>query len=138
MVSLNFLMFLCVLIFSEDIVDQKIREILIESILEGKVSIRILNDMKLKKQHTNLFRSFWTKANTKTSGEHFVINYRSCLCDSWKPSLLSFLIFNWRTFSRRATARWWRQWAKNQVLNNQNLRNRCCQIVRRSICIGWI
>lgn len=51
-------MFLCVLIFSEDIVDQKIREILIESILEGKVSIRILNDMKLKKQHTNLFRSF--------------------------------------------------------------------------------
>ena len=58
MVSLNFLMFLCVLIFSEDIVDQKIREILIESILEGKVSIRILNDMKLKKQHTNLFRSF--------------------------------------------------------------------------------
>lgn len=49
MVSLNFLMFLCVLIFSEDIVDQKIREILIESILEGKVSIRILNDMKLTK-----------------------------------------------------------------------------------------
>lgn len=42
-------MFLCVLIFSEDIVDKKIREILIESILEGKVSIRILNDMKLTK-----------------------------------------------------------------------------------------
>ena len=49
MVRLNFLMFLCVLVFSEDIVDQRICEILIESILEGKVRIRIFNDMKLTK-----------------------------------------------------------------------------------------
>ena len=38
---------------------------------------------------------------------------------------LTLVIFNWRTFSRRVTARWWRQWAKNQVLTNQNWRNRC-------------
>ena len=45
-----------------------------------------------------------------------------CLCDNWKPSSLHDLVFNWRTFSRRITARWWRQWAKNQVLTNQNSR----------------
>ena len=31
-----------------------------------------------------------------------------CLCDNWKPSLLHLLIFDWRTFSRRVTARWWK------------------------------
>ena len=41
---------------------------------------------------------------------------------------------NWRTFSRRVTARWWCQWAKNQVPTNQNSRNRWCQIVRGTIC----
>ena len=37
---------------------------------------------------------------------------------------------DWRTFSRRVTAPWWRQWAKSQVLTNQNSKNRWCQIVR--------
>ena len=45
------------------------------------------------------------------------------------------LIFNWRTFSRRGTPRWWRQWAKNLELTNQNSRNRWSQIVIRTICI---
>ena len=56
-----------------------------------------------------------------------------CLCDNWKPSFLHLLIFDWRTFSRRTTARWWRQSAKNQVSINQNPRNRRCHIVRRTI-----
>ena len=43
------------------------------------------------------------------------------------------LAFDWRTFSRQVTARWWRQSAKNQVSTNQNSRNRWCLIVRRTI-----
>ena len=58
---------------------------------------------------------------------------RGCLCGNGKPSFLPLHIFNWRSFSRRVTARWWRQWAKNEVLTNQNSRNRSCQIVRRTI-----
>ena len=46
------------------------------------------------------------------------------LCDNWKPSFLLRLLFNWRTFSRRVPARWLRQSAKNQVLINQNSKNR--------------
>ena len=64
-----------------------------------------------------------------------ILMLRGCLCDNLKPSFLTLLIINWRTFSRRVTARWWRQWAKNQVLTNHNSRNRCCQILRRTI---WI
>ena len=62
-------------------------------------------------------------------------NHRGCLCDNWESSFLPLLILDWRTFSRRLTARWWRQWAKNQVPTNQNSRNRRCLIVRRTICI---
>ena len=58
---------------------------------------------------------------------------RGCLYDNCTPSLLP-LIFDWRTFSRRVTARWWGQSAKNQVSTNQNSRNRWCLIVRRTIC----
>ena len=29
-----------------------------------------------------------------------------CLCDSWKTSPFPLVIFDWRTFSRRVTARW--------------------------------
>ena len=61
---------------------------------------------------------------------HF--RWRECLCDNWKPSFLPFL--DCRTFSRRVTARRWRQSAKNQVSTNQNSRNRWCLIVRRTIC----
>ena len=71
------------------------------------------------------------------------IYIRGCLCDIWKPSFLPLLIFDWCTFSRRVTARWWRQWVKNQVLTNQNSRNRWCLIVRRIIweahlCQSWL
>ena len=52
----------------------------------------------------------------------------------WKPSFLPFLIFDWRTFSRRVTACWWSQSAKNQVSTNQNWRNRWCHIASRTIC----
>ena len=62
-------------------------------------------------------------------------NHRGCLCDNWKPSFLPLLILDWRTFSRRVTALWWRQWAENQVSTNQNSRNRWwCLIVKRTIC----
>ena len=44
------------------------------------------------------------------------------------------LRFKWHTFSRWVTARWSCQRAKNQVLTNQNSRNRWGQIVRRTIC----
>ena len=64
--------------------------------------------------------------------------YWGCLCENWKPSFLPLLIFNWRTFSRRATACWWRQWVKDQVLTNQNSSNRWSQIVRQTICINAI
>ena len=58
---------------------------------------------------------------------------RGCLCGNWKSSFLRCLIFNWRTFLRRVTARWSRRWAKNEVSTNQNSRNRWCQIARRII-----
>ena len=61
------------------------------------------------------------------------LRIRGSLCDNWNTSFLPCLIFNWCTFSRRVAARWWRQWAKNQVSTNQNFRNRWCQIVRRTI-----
>ena len=51
------------------------------------------------------------------------------LCDSWKPSFLSLVIFDWRTFSRWVAAPWWCQWAKNQALTYQNSRKRWCQVV---------
>ena len=50
-------------------------------------------------------------------------NFRGYLCDNWKPSFWPLLIFNWRTFSRPVAARWWRHWAKNQLLTNQHWRN---------------
>ena len=59
--------------------------------------------------------------------------FRKCLCDNCIPSFLPLLIFDWRTFSRRVTARWWRQSAKiseKSVSTNQNSRNRWCLIVR--------
>ena len=63
-------------------------------------------------------------------------NWRGCLCDNWKLIFLPLLIFDWCTFSRRVTARWWCQSAKNQVSTNQKSRNRWCLIVRRTICVG--
>ena len=55
-----------------------------------------------------------------------------CLCDNWKPNFFLRLLFNWRTFSRRVTARWSRGRAKSKVSTNQNSRNTWCQIVRRT------
>ena len=43
-----------------------------------------------------------------------VVSYGGCLCDNLKPSSLPLLIFNWRTFSRRVTACWWRREQKIQ------------------------
>ena len=60
--------------------------------------------------------------------------HRLYVCDNWKPSFLHRLIFNCHTFSRRVTARWRRQWAKNQVSTNQNPNNRWRQIVSGTIC----
>ena len=54
-------------------------------------------------------------------------------CDSWKPSFLLRLIFKWRIFSRRVTARWSSGRAKDQVSTNQNLRNSSPLIARRTI-----
>ena len=56
-----------------------------------------------------------------------------CFSDNWKYSFLLLHIFDRRTFSRRVTARWWRQSAKNQVSTNQNSRNRWCLIVRGTV-----
>ena len=61
--------------------------------------------------------------------------YGGCVCDNWEPGFLPRLIFNWRTFLRRVTVRWPREWAKDQVSSNQNSRNRWCQITRGTICI---
>ena len=58
-----------------------------------------------------------------------------CLWDILKRSSLPRLIFNWHTFSRWVTSRWWRQWAKNQVPTNEDSRNRWCHIVRHTICL---
>ena len=63
---------------------------------------------------------------------------RGCLCDNWKPSLLSRRIVNWPTFSRRVTVRWSRGWVKNQVSTNQNSRNSWYQIVRRTISQAFL
>ena len=68
------------------------------------------------------------------STQEILPSFLGCLCDNWKPSFLPLLIFNWRTFSGWVTARWWRQWAKNQVLTSQNSRNKWFQIGRRTIC----
>ena len=54
---------------------------------------------------------------------------RGYLCENLKHSFLPCLIFNWCTFSRWVTARWWRQSAKNQVSTNQNSRDKWCHIV---------
>ena len=42
-----------------------------------------------------------------------LVHERGCLCNNWKSSFLSRLIFNWRKFWRWVIARWWRQWANN-------------------------
>ena len=59
-------------------------------------------------------------------------------CDSWKPSFLLRLIFKWRIFSRRVTARWSSGRAQNQVSTNQNLRNSWPLIARRTIRGSYI
>ena len=56
-----------------------------------------------------------------------------CFCDHWKHSFLPWLIFNWRTFSRRVTAHCD---VSEQVSTNQNLRNGWCHIVRGTVFVG--
>ena len=55
-----------------------------------------------------------------------------CPCNKLISSFLPHLSFKWRTFSRRVTARWWRQWAKIQLWTNQNSRNNWYQIVTQT------
>ena len=45
------------------------------------------------------------KATGFTFGELADELFRGCVCDNWKPSFLSLIIFNWHIFSRRVTAR---------------------------------
>ena len=70
--------------------------------------------------------------------QHFFLNilYRSSLCNKLISSFLSHLPFNWRTFSRRVTACWWRQSAKIQVWTNQNSRNNWYQIITRTVYVS--
>ena len=70
----------------------------------------------------NLSVIYWNVSSVKLQ-DISVTLFRSLPMWHWKNNFLPPLIFNWRTFSRRATARWLRQWAKNQVLANQNSRN---------------
>ena len=72
-------------------------------------------------------KHIWKIRNTTKRLVRFLL--RRCLCDNWKSSFLPLLVFDWCTFSRWVTACWWCPWAKNQVLNNQNSRNRWRQIV---------
>ena len=83
-----------------------------------------LENKKCPDTEFSLFSNFWhldrLTLPSKTFYDYIRHVYqksttRGCLCDNWKPSFLPRLIFNWRTFSRRVTARWWRQWAKNQI-----------------------
>ena len=52
--------------------------------------------------------------------KHFFWWFWDCLVDKLISSFFPRLSFNWRTFLRRVTKRWWRGWAKNQVWTNQN------------------
>ena len=80
-------------------------------------------------------RDLESQVSPDVPGQGSFFAYGGCFCDNWKTSFLPRLIFNWRTFSRRLTARWWRQWAKIQVSTNQTSRNRWCQIVRDTVCM---
>ena len=66
------------------------------------------------------------------------VTRRIRLCDNWNVNFLPRFIFNWRTFSRRVSVCWWRQWAKNQVSTNQKTRNRWYQIVRQTKCVSTL
>ena len=82
-----------------------------------------------KQQEEDEFTSHcWQKSSE-------ICDWTGCLYDNWKSSFFPVLIFHWRTFLRRVTARWWRQSAKYQVWTNQNSRNRWCLIVGRTICV---
>ena len=75
----------------------------------------------------------WSLIIYKEWNRYYRKIYGGCVCDNWKPSFLSRLKYNWRTFSKRATARWYHQWAKNQVSTKQSSKNMWFQIARRAI-----
>ena len=66
--------------------------------------------------------------------ETMQMSFRGCLCIKLISSFIPYLSFNWSTFLRRVTARWWRHWAKIQVWTSQNSRNNWYQIVTRTVC----
>ena len=114
----------------------------------SKQKLRALTYCRYKFYNNKFFQEkFFSKLNNNSlpkqgnSLERFqeayltVLNSIAPLSRKIKPSFLHRHIFNWHTFSRQVTVRWWRQWGKNQVLTNQNSRNRWCQIARQTI---WI
>ena len=78
----------------------------------------------------NSVSSLFFKYNVRYSG-----CFRVCVCDSWKARFLPRFIFNWSTFSRWVTARWWCQWPKNLVWTNQNSENRWCYMLIKVGCL---
>ena len=79
--------------------------------------------------------SFWYKTISyfKEKIYSFLSTLGGCFSDISIPSFFPYLIFNWHTFSRWVTTHWWHQWAKIQVLTNQNLRNRWFEIARDNL-----
>ena len=88
--------------------------------------MNFLSSTKVFTRISLLFRIIYSRKLIFRLRKWFKTVLGGCFCDYWKLSLLSRLILNWCTFSRWVTARWWRQWVKNQVPINLNSRNRWC------------
>ena len=90
------------------------------TILEIEIKLFLTAELQVLKIHFSHSIEVWYSLdpafiNSKSlrrgyTGEIYlldsIIKYGSCLCGNWKHSFLTRLIFNWRTFSRRVTARW--------------------------------
>ena len=88
----------------------------IPSIIETKVIL-----IKIYSLPTGRIIGEFSKENSSVCSGWNIVHIAfqgECLCDNWKSSFLPFLYFDWRTFSRRVTARWWRHSANNQVSTN--------------------
>ena len=136
----NLITEVCMWIFFNNICsaipESNISDIIRQKYVQNKnlLSRRKFEDVQKKPE----FRFYWINVSYGQDCKIAIFddrNARGCVCDSWKPSFLPRLRFNWRTFSKWVTARWWRHWARNQVSTNQNSRNRWCQIVRGTICL---
>ena len=61
-------------------------------------------ECKISNAPRNWYVNWYRKS---TTNNNFI--WKGCFCDNWKPNFLPRLVFNWRIFSRRVTALWWRQ-----------------------------